>query len=143
MSDKLRSLLALGGISTLMFIACQRTETSPTDRVSVSVNQSARIGADVVVRADSIQDSRCPVNVTCVWAGQAKVKLELSKGADSQTLHLILDGSASRNNANRLDSTQVSLAGQNYKVVLREVNPYPGTGSTDQPKSAVVQVTPL
>jgi hypothetical protein len=143
MSDKLKNLLAFGGISSLLFIACQRTDTTPADQVSISVNQSARVGADVVVRADSIQDSRCPVNVTCVWAGQAKVKLELSKGNDNQTLRLILDGGGVRNTPNRADSTQVSLAGQNYKVILREVNPYPGTGPVGQPQTAIVQVTPL
>ncbi|GAB2589104.1 hypothetical protein [Spirosoma areae] len=135
-TKKLSGLLILG---TVVFSACKSPETTPTDRVSVGLNQSARLGSDVVVQVDSIQDSRCPANVVCIWAGEAKVKLALSKNSDSKVVRLVLGADVKA----RLDSTNVSLANQSYKVILREVNPYPGTSADGQPQMAVVQVTKL
>ncbi|GAB3781088.1 hypothetical protein GCM10028818_34500 [Spirosoma horti] len=100
------------------------------------------MGSDVVVRADSIQDSRCPLNATCVWAGQAKVKLLVSKNSDSTAVRLSLGADPGSTNK-RPDSTTVSLKNETYKVILREVNPFPGSASTTQPQTAVVQVTKL
>ena len=49
---------------------------------------SVRIGEQKVTKAGKItvkfievlEDSRCPVNVNCVWAGNAKIKISLKKG---------------------------------------------------------------
>ncbi|MFD2933188.1 hypothetical protein ACFS25_05300 [Spirosoma flavum] len=127
-------------VGTVLFSACKSSETTPSDRVSVSLHQSARLGADIVVRADSIQDSRCPTGVTCIWAGEAKVKLLLSNGKDSSTVRLTVGASL---NSKRLDSTNVSLTNSVYKVILREVNPYPTATPSSQPQTAVVQVTKI
>jgi len=88
------------------------------------------------VRIDSIEDSRCPANAMCIWAGRVAVELLLSKSADSHSVTLILQA------GQQLGSTQVTLGTVTYKVVLRSVLPYPGTGST-QPLKATVQVTPM
>ncbi|WP_080057558.1 hypothetical protein [Spirosoma aerolatum] len=140
LKKKLSGLLFVG---TLVFAACQHANTDPTDQVSLGLHQSARIGSDVTVRVDSIQDSRCPANATCIWAGQAKVKMLLSNDRDSTTVRLALGADPGVSNNKRPDSTNVTLSSQTYKVILREVNPYPGTTPSNQPQTAVVQVTKL
>ena len=35
-----------------------------------------------------IEDSRCPTDVQCVWAGNAKIKLRFSKGSSEETVEL-------------------------------------------------------
>jgi hypothetical protein len=35
-----------------------------------------------------VEDSRCPVDVRCIWAGNARVKLRFSKGSDVETVAL-------------------------------------------------------
>ena len=62
-------------------------------------------------------DSRCPKNVTCVWAGNAAVRLEVStRGSSSTSVTLNTAGTS-------------SLAGEQeyhgYKVRLLELKPYP------------------
>ena len=136
---QLSGLLILG---SLFFSACKSSETTPSDSISLGLHQSGRLGSDVVVRADSIQDSRCPLNVTCVWAGQAKVKLLVSKATDSTTVRLSIGANIDGTNK-RPDSTTVSLKNETYKVVLRSVNPYPKESTSSQPQTAVVQVTKL
>lgn len=128
--------LLTGGV--LFVMACQQSGTSPAELVSLQRNQSARLSSDVTVRIDSIMDSRCPINVNCIWAGQASVALTLSKENATAATHLILGASTAA--GKRADSTTVLLASQTYIVILRNVTPYPGTGTTGQMQQAVVQV---
>ncbi|WP_240543666.1 hypothetical protein [Spirosoma foliorum] len=127
-------------VGTTLFSACKSSETRPADLISVGLHQSARLASDVVVRVDSIQDSRCPPTYNCLVAGSARVKLLLSTTTDSSTVRLAL---GVYDNLKRLDSTGVSLNNQTYKVILRDVNPYPGTGKPGQAQTATVQVTKL
>jgi hypothetical protein len=143
MFDFTKQLAGLLIVGAVFFSACNSSETTPTDRVALSLHQSARVGADVTVRADSIQDSRCPKDVTCIWAGQANVKLLLSKDSDSTTVRLALGPDMKEGYSKRLDSTNVSLSNTTYKVILREVNPFPTSSNADQPRTAIVQVTKL
>jgi hypothetical protein len=62
-----------------------------------------RVGRQATLKSEGLrikfvevaEDSRCPVNVTCVWAGNAKVQIEIRSGhGDSQTLTLNTAGSA-------------------------------------------------
>ena len=142
MQHSMKRLSGLLVIGALLFSACKSSDTSPSDSISIGLHQSGRLGSDVVVRADSIQDSRCPLTVNCIWAGQAKVNLLVSKGTDSTTVHLSIGGNLDSTNK-RPDSTTVSLKNEPYKVILRAVNPYPRESFASQPKTAVVQVSKL
>ena len=63
------------------------------------------------------QDSRCPADVTCVWAGNAVVRLELTiNGRDSKTVSL---------NTARSPSLVTETHYRNYKVSLVGLKPYP------------------
>ncbi|AUD05703.1 hypothetical protein CWM47_29990 [Spirosoma pollinicola] len=140
MLNSMKRLSGLLIVGTVLFSACKSSNTSPTDSISLGLHQSGRLGSEIVVRVDSIQDSRCPLNVTCIWAGQAKVKFLLSKDTDSTAVRLSLGADPGSSNK-RPDSTTVSLNSERYKVILREVNPYPGSTTTNQPQTTVVQVT--
>lgn len=139
-TKQLSGLLIIG---SLFFSACKSTETVPTTSVTLSLHQAARLSSGVAVRADSIQDSRCPTGVACIWAGQARVRLLLTKDQDSTTVGLALGPDIKEGYNKRLDSTSVVLSNESYKVILREVNPYPTTTNMAEPKTALVQVTKL
>lgn len=139
----LESIKQLSGfliVGILVFSACKSSETNPSDSISVGLHQSARLGSGIAVRADSIQDGRCPTGVNCIWAGEAKVKLLLSNDKDSGTVRLTLGAGL---NSKRLDSTNITLTNSAYKVILRGVNPYPTSPATNEPQVAVVQVTKI
>jgi hypothetical protein len=62
-----------------------------------------------------LEDSRCPVGTQCIWAGNARVKVELSEGGRRvQTMGLDSSGT----------SNAVTFAG--YKVKLVSLSPKPG-----------------
>jgi hypothetical protein len=57
----------------------------------LSIGQTARLKSEdlAITFRDVLEDSRCPVDVQCVWAGHAKVALELSQsGKARQTVEL-------------------------------------------------------
>ncbi len=65
-----------------------------------------------------LEDSRCPVGVDCVWAGNAKLEVRISKGKISKTFEM--------NTA--LDPKTITFQG--YKIELVNLNPAP-TPDTD------------
>jgi hypothetical protein len=56
----------------------------------VKVDQEKTVsGTRIKVKfIELIEDSRCPVDVNCVWAGNAKIKLRFSKGSDEEVVEL-------------------------------------------------------
>ncbi len=143
MIQLIKQLSGLLIVGITLVTACKSPEALPSNSTSLTVHQSARLASGVMVRVDSIQDSRCPADVNCIWAGQAKVVMLLSADEDSSRVALILDPAFSEGSKKRLDSTNVSLNKQAYKVILREVTPYPTTISQPKAQTAIVQVTKL
>lgn len=82
------------------------------------------------------QDSCCPANVMCIWAGRVDVKIILSQDAATQCVSLIVQLGQQRNMA------QVTLGTTIFKVILQHVLPCPGTGS-DQTPMAILQDTSM
>ena len=85
-----------------------------TKNLLVKVDQEKTVpGTRIKVKfIELIEDSRCPVDVNCVWAGNAKIKVLLSKGAESETVEL----------NTRLAPRQVTFAGHRFRLAaLRPV----------------------
>ncbi|MDI3318661.1 hypothetical protein [Pinibacter soli] len=72
-----------------------------------------------------LNDSRCPIGATCFWAGNAVVKLGITK---DQTKHVI--------KLNTLSSFQTDTTIDNLYISLVELTPYPNiqTNSRDSGK---------
>ena len=54
------------------------------------LNEATRIGALVVKPRALIEDSRCPINARCVWAGRATVRTDVAGAGWRETLNLTL-----------------------------------------------------
>lgn len=53
--------------------------------VAAGLNESADLGGGVSVRVlELIEDSRCPVNVTCIWAGRLRVRASITGAGDRE-----------------------------------------------------------
>ena len=63
---------------------------SKTDSRTLAVDQTSIVCRKVKILVNSIADSRCPSLFECIWAGQAKVQLKLSKKDTSRALELII-----------------------------------------------------
>jgi hypothetical protein len=81
--------------------------------------QIALQGQELRLRfAEVTQDSRCPVDVTCVWAGNAAVRLWMSNGNGRGGKTLTL-------NTNKSPSLNDEAQYQGFKIKLVGLSPYP------------------
>lgn len=85
---------------------------------SLNLNQKKQAAAEAisVQFLAVLEDSRCPSDVTCIWAGEVKVSLALSKNqAAAEEKEILMSGGA--------ESAQIKWEG--YTIELLDVAPYP------------------
>ncbi len=69
-------LVALAACQAPLATTPRATDGEPVaadGRIRLTVGESRALGGDYTITAIDATDSRCPVGVTCVWAGEAKV----------------------------------------------------------------------
>lgn len=81
-----------------------------------------------------VEDSRCPEGTNCIWAGNAKIKIQVSKNRMApKTFEL---------NTNLAEKTVVF---EGFEIAFKDLVPYPKAGSQTKPQgySASIAVTRL
>ena len=116
-------------ISVIFSSNCTGPVESSAQKLSFTLSDSLTIqyqdtlynaNENIWITLDSlVQDSRCPINVTCVWAGNAKMALSFGKDNNKSSFEL---------NSNRQFRNDTTLYG--YNIQLIDVKPYPHTDST-------------
>ncbi len=99
---------------------------SQTRRVAVGREFTMKVGQVAAIEGAKLnlkftgvgEDSRCPVDVTCVWAGNAQVLLEVTSGKTSEQIKL-------NSNARSQAADEGKYAG--YKIKLIRVDPVPNS----------------
>lgn len=121
--------------------ACQPKEVTtelPPDHIVLKAGGSVRLAFGLMVRVDSISDSRCPIGYNCVLAGEASALVTISAETDIQKRRLIA-GYAFKD---RRDSLAVQANSAIYKVILRDVTPHPFKDERPE-QQAVIQISRL
>jgi hypothetical protein len=93
-------------------------------RVSIANGGEKTIsGSGIKIKfLDVLDDSRCPTGQTCIWAGNAKVKILVYSGRRASTFEL---------NSNL--SPQVATIGE-YEIKLSSLDPRPDKQGKPDPK---------
>jgi hypothetical protein len=100
------------------------------DTIKVHLGETRQVRGGLAVEFKSVQgDSRCPMNVVCVWQGDAAVRLGLSLGGEraDTTLHSTLEPRA------------IVFGG--YDVGFVHLEPYPIDGQKPDSSAYVVTLT--
>jgi hypothetical protein len=86
----MRSILPL--LTALALSACTTLPSAAQVRGDgrAGLNEATRVGAFVVTPRALIEDSRCPINARCVWAGRAVVRAEVAGLGWRETINLTL-----------------------------------------------------
>ncbi len=86
----MRSILL--SLATLALSACAAVPNAAPLRSDgfARLGEATRIGALIVTPRAVIEDSRCPINASCVWAGRAIVRTEVAGAGWRETLNLTL-----------------------------------------------------
>jgi hypothetical protein len=91
-------------------------------KIEVKLHDTAIIESqDLTIEfIEVIEDSRCPANVVCIWAGRARVLIAIAFGGEELGRYdLALEGGVLER--------AVAVAG-GYTLELTSLDPYPGTG---------------
>ena len=82
----LMMVLALGGFAA--------NAAKPAETIRVQINSEKRLPkSKLSIRfLEMVEDSRCPTDANCVWAGNAKIKVRVSRNGRSHELTLDTNG---------------------------------------------------
>ncbi|MEO6052364.1 MAG: hypothetical protein ABIP78_13685 [Pyrinomonadaceae bacterium] len=107
------TIVAIFGITSVA--STQRIETLT---LRVGQERAADRGNIKVKFISVIEDSRCPINARCIWAGNAKIKIAVSKGRSAAKTYELNTG---------LDPHSINAYG--YEIKFVDLTPYPGEGT--------------
>lgn len=117
-------------VLTFVFGGAAIVSAQSSQEITARMNRDVKASrSKIKVRLVAVEDSRCPKDVDCIWAGNAKVTLKLtsSKGK-SQTVEI---------NSN-LDAKSVKFEG--YEITLGDVSPYPASNIRIDPNGYTAKI---
>ena len=109
------------------------------DTFQLKASESASFsdnGNTIMAKLISIQESRCPVNVQCIRAGEAIVVLDLKIG-DEQFNGLKLCVGCEKQ-MDIAESIQIKTKTKTYSLQLNSVDPYPKSTGINTPTATLV-----
>ncbi|MGH8338367.1 MAG: hypothetical protein ACRETL_16430 [Gammaproteobacteria bacterium] len=102
--------------------ACATVSDSVADGSDVRLGQTAYIDGPKIRPIAVIEDSRCPMNARCVWAGQVRLKALWVRPSGNQEIELTLgkakplaDGALTLTSVRPDKSTDRAIAPQDYR----------------------------
>ena len=106
-------------LMSIVFAGCGAAPSQALQSVELGAQFTLAPGTSVSVKAAKMEvrfvavteDSRCPRDVTCIWAGEVKVQLEILETAKAASQVEVLEGGS-------------TVAGE-YRVILVRVEPQP------------------
>lgn len=98
------------------FAACPPVNPKE-EATTAGINQTIIIQGIYLTLLEILEDSRCPIDVTCVWAGTVKLRVKLENGSNTQEVSLTL-GSPITFAGKRVELTSV-LPAKNSKQTIK------------------------
>lgn len=77
------SLLVLVGFASFSAVSAKQGQ-----EVSVKINTEERANGVRIKFVELVEDSRCPVDTNCIWAGNAKIKVRVTRNGRSRVIEL-------------------------------------------------------
>ena len=126
-------VVALGAVTTLTACATAvdtAIVAEPGQSFSLPEGKTATVnGTGVKITFTSVKtDSRCPTDVQCVWAGEAKIELSVSAGGAAETKIVSL---TPPDNETTVGDTRIRFVG---------LLPVPRQADRDKPREYVAQL---
>jgi len=93
----------------------------PQILIRIPLGETAKIGDATVKFVQVLEDSRCPLDVTCIWAGRARVQLEVAL-KDKEAVQKVVIIGQTRPGESR---NQVLFDSEGTYLKANAVTPYP------------------
>lgn len=126
--QNLTRLAILALPAALALSACATTRGAPLpDGSDVALGQKAYVDGPLVQPVEVVEDSRCPMNARCVWAGRVRVKMVWIRGnGEKQPFEATLgepvqlaDGQFTLESVRPEKMTNVTIKPSDYRFSLR------------------------
>ncbi len=123
---------------TVLFISCSENSSTTSNQI-LDEGFVIRFGQQVSIPSenllikfnDLLSDSRCPINVICVWQGEATIELLIShEGITDIKTKLKIEGYVDKSHI----SSHKFIDTLGYRFTLMQLDPYPHTDSSYQPQ---------
>ena len=90
------------------FGALTAVSAKQPDRVSVKIHEAASAKGGIRIKfVELVDDSRCPTDTNCIWGGNAKIMVRVTKNGRSKDLELNTG----------LEPKEVVFAGYSFRLV--------------------------
>ena len=119
-------LISITILLSFTFAQAQGIEQLTIKHGQEKISKTGRISIKFV---ELVEDSRCPTDVDCIWAGVARIKVRLSRNGKTADFEL---------NTNQGDKPAVF---QGFKIGLKSLVPRQSTTSKYSPSAYTATVT--
>ncbi len=108
---------------TLLLTACSLSGATYGSPTTFEVEDSVTFEDGLTVKLLEINDSRCPADVQCIWAGELSGNFELSGTVETQTVLLgMVSGSDAMIDDYRLALTEITETAATLTIVKADEN---------------------
>ena len=113
-------------LTAALLAGCVTTRTNQDDATEAKLGQTVNLGGPKVTPLAVLEDSRCPKEARCIWAGRVRLSVRVTTGAGSAVRELasdkqlqVADGQLLLASTMPPRSTQHALVPSDYRFTLK------------------------
>ena len=113
-------------LTAALLAGCVTARTNDDGSVDAKLGQTVDVGGPKVTPLAVLEDSRCPMEARCIWAGRVRLTVRVTTGAGSTVRELasdkplqIADGRLTLQSTMPPRSTQRTLVPSDYRFTLK------------------------
>ena len=113
-------------LSAMLLAGCVTARTNEDGSVDAKLGQTVNVGGPKVTPLVVLEDSRCPMEARCIWAGRVRLSVRVTTGAGSTLRELasdkplqMADGQLVLQGTMPPRSTQRTLVPSDYRFTLK------------------------
>ena len=121
----IKHTLALA-LTAVLLAGCVTTRNNDDGSVDARLGQTVNVGGPRVTPLAVLEDSRCPMEARCIWAGRVRLSVRVTTGAGSTVRELatdkalqVADGQLVLQGVMPPRSTQRTIAPSDYRFTLK------------------------
>ena len=113
-------------LTAVLLAGCVTTRSNDDGSVDARLGQTVNVGGPRVTPLAVLEDSRCPMEARCIWAGRVRLSVRVTTGVGSTVRELatdkalqVADGQLVLQGVMPPRSTQRTIAPSDYRFTLK------------------------
>ena len=113
-------------LTAVLIAGCVTSRTNNDGSVDAKLGQTVNVGGPKVTPLVILEDSRCPMEARCIWAGRVRLSVRVTTGAGTMVRELasdrplqVADGLLVLQSTIPPRSTQRTLAPSDYRFTFK------------------------